>query len=252
MRIITGLHAIDEYLKKLCQSADSDVVPAKTNLYVAKTSQRIEKILERASEAGTKVHRISPKELDLMAGKNNHRGAALEIPRVMMSVESLRSFLETSSSRTSLVVVLDGITDPHNLGAILRSADQFGVDLVIVPGRRSAQLNDTVYRTSAGAATQVPFLTVANLTRAIVDLKEAGYWVYGADIDGNNVTSAKMSDRAVLVLGSEDKGLNRLVRDTCDLLIRIPAFGTVDSLNVSVAAGIILFETRRQQGLFEE
>ena len=137
----------------------------------------------------------------------------------------------------------------HNLGALLRSADLFFVDAVIVPGKRSARDSEVVAKTSSGASAFVPLFEVTNLTRSLLALKEAGYWVYGADMEGKSAREVKFAENTVLVLGSEDKGLSRLVRETCDELVRIPTRGHVDSFNVSVAGGILLYEIRRQEGL---
>ena len=141
--------------------------------------------------------------------------------------------------------MLDGITDPHNLGAILRSADQFGVDLVIIPERRSVQANETVQKVSSGAAQYVKMSVVTNLSREIAYLKENGFWVYGADMSGNSSYEEKFSKRSVIVMGSEGDGISQLVRKNCDYITSIPMQGHIDSLNVSVATGILLYEYRR-------
>lgn len=249
MRSLTGLHAIEEYIKKLVGiNAES---AAKPTLLYSRKSHRIDALLALARDAKITASRADEGELDSRVGKA-HRGVILEVPYAIEYVESLRGFTESAISDSSLVLILDGITDPQNLGAILRSAEQFGVDLVAIPARRSAQVNDTVLRTSAGAAVQVPLITVANLTRAIKDLKEVGFWIYGGDMSGRSAPSAKLSGKIGLVVGSEGSGLSRLVRESCDELLRIPSFGTVDSLNVSVATGVLLYEIRRQQGLFTE
>ncbi len=137
----------------------------------------------------------------------------------------------------SLVVILDEITDPHNFGAILRSCDQFGVDLVVTRNKRTAKHADIVSKTSAGASAWIPLAETANLHRAIEDLKEAGFWIYGADMDGETVYNMKLKGRIALIMGSEGSGLGRLLRESCDGMISIPGYGKVDSLNVSVAAG---------------
>jgi 23S rRNA (guanosine2251-2'-O)-methyltransferase len=146
----------------------------------------------------------------------------------------------------ALILALDGITDPHNLGAVLRSADQFRVDLVVLPERRSASVNDTVSRTSAGADRWVRYSVVPNLVRALTFLQERGFWIYGADASGAPAHTVTLTGRTVLVLGREGEGLHRLVRDTCDGLVAIPTGGRIDSLNVSVSAGVLLYEVRRQ------
>ena len=150
-----------------------------------------------------------------------------------------------SDDQGALVLILDGITDPHNLGAILRSADQFGVDLVMIPERRSVQANETVVKGSSGAAQYVPVSVVTNLNREIEVLKKNGFWVYGADMKGTSSYSEKFSSRTAIVMGSEGCGMSNLVRKNCDYIVSIPMQGHIDSLNVSVAAGILLYEFRR-------
>jgi 23S rRNA (guanosine2251-2'-O)-methyltransferase len=144
-------------------------------------------------------------------------------------------------------LILDEITDPHNYGAILRSCDQFGVDMVVTRNRRTAKHADIIATTSAGAAAWVPAAEVANLPRAVDELKEAGFWIYGADAAGEAVYAKDLRGRAALVLGGEGTGISRLLREKCDALVAIPTRGRIDSLNVSVAAGILLYEARRQR-----
>jgi 23S rRNA (guanosine2251-2'-O)-methyltransferase len=145
-----------------------------------------------------------------------------------------------------LVVLLDGITDPHNMGAILRSCDQFGVDLVVCPKRNSAAGESAVvHRASSGAASWVPTVEVPNLSAAIMSLQKAGFWVYGADAQGAAASGVSFAPRSALVLGCEGTGMGRLVSKHCDTIVAIPTTGHVDSLNVSVAAGILLYEIRR-------
>lgn len=146
------------------------------------------------------------------------------------------------------MLVLDGIMDPQNLGAILRSADQFATDMVVIPSRHSAQETQTVAKVSAGASAYVPLAVVPNIPSALELLKENGFWIFGADMEGQTTDTIDFGGKVCLVLGSEGTGLRRLVRERCDFLARIPAAGHVDSFNVSVAAGILLFEARRQQG----
>ncbi len=148
----------------------------------------------------------------------------------------------------SLVLVLDGITDPHNLGAILRSADLMDVAAVILPRRRSAEVNDTVRTVSAGASHHVEVFTVPNLSRILEQLKGEGYWIYGADMEGRCAHSVRLGGKTVLVLGSEGKGVSSELRKHCDEVLTIPSGGHIDSFNVSVAAGILMYEIRRQTG----
>ena len=249
MRALSGYHAIEEYLKAMRETNDAKP-PARSRLVLAyaKTSNRIDALIQLAESAGVSVVRRDAGELDALVGKRAHRGVLLEVPRTTEKPNDLRDFIDAAHSPNCAVLVLDGVTDPHNLGAILRSADQFGVDLVVLPSHRTARLSDTVFRTSAGTAARVPLINVTNVTRALMSFKEAQFWVYGADTSGKNVVDTEIAGRTVLVVGSEGKGLSRLVRETCDELIRIPSYGTIDSLNVSVAAGVLLYELRRSQG----
>jgi 23S rRNA (guanosine2251-2'-O)-methyltransferase len=146
-----------------------------------------------------------------------------------------------------LVVVLDEVTDPHNYGAILRSCDQFGVDLVITRHRRIAKHADVVAQTSAGASAWVPQAETANLPRAMQMLKEAGFWIYGAETDSDSAYGRDLRGRTAIVLGAEGTGISRLLRENCDAMIAIPSFGRINSLNVSVAAGILFYEVIRKK-----
>jgi 23S rRNA (guanosine2251-2'-O)-methyltransferase len=145
-------------------------------------------------------------------------------------------------------VILDEITDPHNYGAILRSCDQFGADLVVTRNRRIAKHAEIVSKTSAGADSWVPVAETANLSRAVESLKGAGFWIYGADMAGDAVWSKDLRGRTAVILGGEGTGLSRLLREQCDAMVSIPVQGRVDSLNVSVAAGVLLYEISRQRG----
>ena len=146
--------------------------------------------------------------------------------------------------------MLDGVTDPHNIGAILRSCDQFGIDVLVVPERRSAsplQDSQTIARTSAGASAWVPTATVTNLVRTVEQLKEAGFWIFGADANGTPAPETQFPGRTCLIMGSEGSGISRLLARSCDTIVSIPTCGKIDSLNVSVAAGVLLYERYRQQ-----
>jgi 23S rRNA (guanosine2251-2'-O)-methyltransferase len=155
--------------------------------------------------------------------------------------------LKTIGGSNPLILLLDELNDPHNLGAVLRSADQFAVDLVVTTVRRSVSETPVVIRTSAGASRYVSLIAVPNLVQAIDLCKSRDYWIYGADVNGLSLEKQNFQGPVALVMGGEHRGLRRLVRERCDLLGRIPAGGHVDSFNVSVAAGILLYEVRRQQ-----
>ena len=145
------------------------------------------------------------------------------------------------------VIIADEIEDPHNLGAILRTAEAAGADGVIIPKRRSASLNATVYKTSAGAASVVKVARVPNLVACIKELKERNIWVYGADMDGNSFDQTDLRGAVALVIGSEGRGMSRLVKEACDFIVSLPMHGQINSLNASVAAGILMYEVVRQR-----
>jgi 23S rRNA (guanosine2251-2'-O)-methyltransferase len=154
-----------------------------------------------------------------------------------------------SPSEPPLLLVLDGVTDPHNLGACLRSADAFGVQAVVVPKDRAVGVNATVAKAASGAADTIPVITVTNLARALRDLKSRGVWIVGADAGGESLFDADLTGALAWVLGAEGSGLRRLTRESCDRIVGVPLQGAVESLNVSVAAGICLYATRRARVL---
>lgn len=239
MQYLTGFHAIEELIK-----SGNAVGP----LLVANAGPRARSIMSLAVECKIPVNRVGEHELDRLA--RDHRGIALAVEAggdtKETSVEEFIASLE--EGQDAVVVLLDSITDPHNYGAILRSCDQFGVNLVVVPSRRAAKDTETVSKTSAGASAWVPTATVPNLVRAAELLKDAGFWVYGADMEGKPVDKLSLTGRLALVMGSEGSGLSRLLRERCDAMVSIPSRGRVDSLNVSVAAGVLLYEAARQRG----
>ena len=241
---VYGYHAIEEAIKKAGMGS---------TLYIARNSGDRVKALEQDAKATGKiaVRKVSKEELSRMMPDVDLRGALLDIggPRrgasrlIETTVDEFCSKLD--EKKRSLVLILDGITDPHNLGAILRSADQFGVDLVMIPERRAVQANETVVKVSSGAAQYVPVAVVTNLSREIDKLKENGFWVYGAAMAGDNSYGQAFSARTAIVMGSEGDGISSLVRKKCDYIVSIPMQGHIDSLNVSVATGILLYEFRR-------
>ncbi len=235
-----GFHTIEETLRKGVSGA---------SLLVSRENARIQKLREAAESRGVPVSEVEEGELTGLCGTDAHRGAVLVLSRAPASLQKdLRRLLSGLKTPTALVLVLDGITDPQNLGAILRSADQFSTDIVVIPSRHSAQETQTVAKVSAGASAYVPLAVVPNIPSALELLKENGFWIFGADIGGQTTDKLDLAGKVCLVLGSEGTGMRRLVRERCDLLVRIPGAGHVDSFNVSVAAGILLFEARRQQG----
>lgn len=237
---IVGFHSIEEALRRGAGTA---------TLLISRESSRIGQIRTIAENKGVPVSEVADAELTRICGSDAHRGILLVMDRPSASQKaSLRHHLQELEGEAPLVLVLDGITDPQNLGAILRSADQLGVELVIIPSRRSAQENLTVSKVSSGASEYVPLAVVPNVASALDQLKEKGFWIFGADGSGERTDRLEMKGKICIVMGSEGSGMHRLVREKCDFLVSIPTAGHVDSFNVSVAAGILLFEARRQQG----
>ena len=189
----------------------------------------------------------------LPAVARDHRGIVLVAAGDKQKSENRIDFdqwlsgLDEESRQT--VIVLDSITDPHNVGAIIRSCDQFGASLVIMPARRGAndfEENEIIARSSAGSSAWVPVSVVTNLVRTVQQLKEAGFWVYGADAGGQSVQKIQFGKKTVIIMGSEGSGIARLLEEQCDSIVSIPTCGKIDSLNVSVAAGVLLYEIYRQ------
>ena len=213
--------------------------------------QRRAAVVAHAQRLGVKIRRISARQLAEIirretdaAGRDD--GIVLHLPSSPVGGSLRHRLQQLDRAADVFVIAFDGITDPVNVGSILRSADQFGASFVLLPRRRSASITSTVHRVSAGAAAHVETLEVANLAQALIDLRDAGIWIYGAEASGDDVTTAMLASRAALVLGAEGAGLHRLTRDRCDHLLRIPTVGNVDSLNVGVAAGVLMYEFRRQ------
>jgi 23S rRNA (guanosine2251-2'-O)-methyltransferase len=242
MIYLTGFHAIEELIKS--------GAPAGA-LLVAKAGPRAREIVALAEARKIRVTRVGAFDLDRRAP--DHRGIALELPdeRGLSGggpAAGPEEFIAALGDRAdALVVVLDEITDPHNYGAILRSCDQFGADLVLTRRRRIAKHAGVIAQTSAGAVSWVPSAETANLPRAVRDLKDAGFWIYGADMAGEAPYTKDLRGRVAIILGGEGAGISRLLRELCDALVGIPSRGRIDSLNVSVAAGILLYEIRRQR-----
>jgi 23S rRNA (guanosine2251-2'-O)-methyltransferase len=237
---ILGFHSIEEAIRRGAGTA---------TLLLSRDTPRIARVRQLAEKKGVPVSEVEDSELSNLCGSGSHRGALLVLERPSAAQRSsLKHYLSALEGEKSLVLVLDGITDPQNFGAILRSADQFRVDLVVIPSRRSAQENQTVSKVSSGASEYVPLAVVPNIPSALEQLKERGFWTFGAEAGGKSTSELDLAGKVCLVMGSEGAGMHRLVREKCDFLVSIPAAGHVDSFNVSVAAGILLFETRRQQG----
>ncbi len=209
---------------------------------------RTREIEELARKSARPVQRIDGRALSQMLGGDVvHQGVIAEIePLLPWTEDDLVTALE--NKKDPIVLALDGVQDPHNLGACLRTADACGALAVVVPKDRAAQLNATARKVAVGAAETTPVVSVTNLARALKLLKEAGLWVVGADADGPKLAhEADLKGGVVLVLGAEGSGLRQLTRQTCDFIVRLPQLGAVESLNVSVAAGMLLYEAMRQR-----
>ncbi|HET6545659.1 MAG TPA: 23S rRNA (guanosine(2251)-2'-O)-methyltransferase RlmB [Rhodanobacteraceae bacterium] len=209
---------------------------------------RVKAISDRARELGIKPHARDRQALDRMTGGARHQGVVAHYKAPVPLGEDDLAKLVADSGRDALFLVLDGVTDPHNLGACLRSAEAAGVTAVIVPKDRAVGITPIVRRASAGAADRVPLVVATNLARTLRALKGAGVWLVGLVADESPVLHETALDGPLtIVMGSEGEGLRRLTREACDFLAYIPLRGQVDSLNVSVATGIALFEVLRQR-----
>jgi len=256
-RLFTGFHAVEE---KVRSAAEGSKQALQMKIFYSKPGPRIKKILELAKKAGVSCVLCGTDQLDSMVKAlpelaRDHRGIVLSVSGEVAQASNLVDFeqwvasLNPDDTEKKTVVVLDSVTDPHNVGAIIRSADQFGAAMVIIPERRGqsdVSENDIIARSSAGASAWVPVAIVKNLVRAVQLLKEAGFWIYGADAGGTSVQNLKFDDKTVLVMGSEGTGIARLLKEQCDSIVSIPTCGKIDSLNVSVAAGVLLYEIHRQ------
>jgi len=239
-RLIHGFHAI---MAKLRHAAD-DV----KEIYLAETRQdvRAKELLKRASGCNVRVTQVDTARLDSMVGNARHQGVVAKVDAVQRHV-TLDDVLD-GLTEPALLLVLDSITDPHNLGACLRVADAAGCHAVIAPKDKAVGLNATAMKVASGAADTVPYVTVTNLARSMKEMQERGVWTVGADAEAkSDLYATDLSGPIAWVLGAEGSGLRRLTRDTCDILASIPMHGSVESLNVSVASGICLFEARRQR-----
>ncbi|MGH9815659.1 MAG: 23S rRNA (guanosine(2251)-2'-O)-methyltransferase RlmB [Candidatus Acidiferrales bacterium] len=240
MNRLLGIHAVKEALE--AGRALERVVVAR-----GKGGERVQEIVELARRRGVPVRFEERAQLDRLAGSSQHQGVvALGAAKRVTTLEDLVAATAGKASR--LVVLLDGVEDPHNLGAVIRSALAAGADGVAMPERRAAGLTDVVGRASAGALEHLPVARVGNLARAMEELKEAGYWLIGLDESAErSYTDADFTGAVGIVMGGEGKGLHELTRKRCDYLVSIPTVGPVRSLNVSVAAGVVLFEVVRQR-----
>lgn len=234
---IYGKNAVTE---TLTSGRDIDTV------YVQKGAA-MGKIVALAKKNGVVIKEVSDEKLTAMCGTPKHGGTAAELAAAAYSsVEDILAAAE-ERGKPPFIIIADEIEDPHNLGAIIRTAEAAGADGVIIPKRRSASLNATVFKTSAGAAAWLRVARVPNLVDTMKRLKEKGVWIYGMEADGTPYDKADLSGAVALVIGSEGFGLGRLVRENCDMILSLPMFGKVNSLNASVSAGILMYEVVKRR-----
>ena len=250
MQYIYGIHAVDSLIRQNPKSVQ--------RLWVqeGRDDKRFAALLQLAKNQGVPVARLPRAELDDMVD-GRHQGVVAETLNRPVSGETSAANLwrekellsrVDNADKPLLILVLDGVTDPHNLGACLRSADAAGVDAVVVPKDKSADLGPTARKVACGAAEVVPFVRVTNLSRTLKSLQERGVWLFGAAGEAEkSIYDSDLTGSMALVMGAEGAGLRRLTREQCDFLVKLPMAGSVSSLNVSVATGICLFEVVRQR-----
>ena len=240
LKLLFGFHAVTVRLKVAPKSIRELHVDA------TRRDQRMKQFLAKVEEAGLKVIESDDEKLQKMCGTHRHQGVVARV-EVIQQTNSLDDLLD-GLTEPALLLVLDGITDPHNLGACLRVADGAGVHAVIAPKDHAVGINATVAKVASGAAETVPYFMVTNLARTLAELKERDIWVIGTSDDAPaSLYQTDLRGPTALVLGAEGEGMRQLTRKNCDALVSIPMMGSVDSLNVSVASGVCLYEARRQR-----
>jgi len=204
-------------------------------------------IIKKAKEKGIIVTEVDKQKLDAMAEGGNHQGIIALV--AVCEYVSVKDILNAAreKGKAPFIIICDKITDPHNLGSILRTANCVGADGVIIPKRNSVGLNAVVAKTSAGAIEYTPVARVTNIARTIDELKDEGLWIAGADMDGSVMYKTDLKGSIGLVIGSEGEGISRLVREKCDFVVSIPMYGDINSLNASVAAAVLMYEISRQR-----
>ena len=240
MKMLAGFHAVKARLRQKPETIREIFIDAE------RKDARAKELRDLAAKQGVRVLTVDAKRLDGMSGGTRNQGVVAQAEDLHMPqfIEDVLDVLE----EPPLLLLLDGIQDPHNLGACLRVADGVGAHAVIAPKDRSVGLTMAAIKVSSGASETVPYIVVTNLARTMRDLKDRGIWLAGTDDEAEaSVYDAKLDGPLGIVLGAEGEGLRRLTRDTCDTLVSIPMAGTVESLNVSVASGVCLYEARRQR-----
>lgn len=242
-KILIGFHAAAARLRHHPASV------ADVYVETSRRDRRMQDFIKLAESQGVKLHMVDAQRLQGLAGSDRHQGVVMRAEEIglALNIDELLDGLE-GTGQAPLLLVLDGVTDPHNLGACLRVADGAGAHAIIAPKDRSVGLNATVAKVASGAAETVPYLMVTNLARTLRDLKDRGIWLVGTD-DGadEDIYQADLKGPTALVMGAEGDGMRRLTRETCDRLVSIPMAGGVASLNVSVASGVCLYEAVRQR-----
>ncbi|HEV2612228.1 MAG TPA: 23S rRNA (guanosine(2251)-2'-O)-methyltransferase RlmB [Noviherbaspirillum sp.] len=239
-KMIFGFHAVTARLRHDASSVEEIYVDA------SRHDRRMQELLRAAEAAKVRIIQADDQRLNGMVGTRRHQGVVAKAGELSLArnLDELLDMIEGPP----LLLILDGVTDPHNLGAALRVADGAGAHAVIAPKDRAVGLNATAAKVASGAADNVPYITVTNLARTLRELKERDIWLIGTTDDAEkSLYEADFSGPAALVMGSEGEGMRRLTRENCDLLVSIPMFGSVESLNVSVASGVCLYEARRQR-----
>ena len=246
-QLVYGVHAVYALLNNPLR---------KTNkLYVNqdRADKKLRAVLDKAEQDRIPIEKLSTQIMSQRFADFTHQGVVASAMPLPNYTESDLVSLLSSCKKPGLILILDGVTDPHNLGACLRSADATGIDFVIIPKDKSASITPVVSKVACGAAESVPLVKVTNLVRAMELLKEQGVWIYGAAGEAErSLYQIDCSGNIALVMGAEGEGLRRLTREHCDGLFSLPMLGSVDSLNVSVAAGVSLYEVIRQRGICHE
>lgn len=239
-KMIFGFHAVTSRIRHEASSVEEIYVDS------GRSDRRMQEMVSAAKAAGVRIIQTDDQRLSSIVGTRRHQGVVAKAGELSLA-RNLDELLDAIEG-PPLLLVLDGITDPHNLGACLRVADGVGAHAVIAPKDRAVGLNATAAKVASGAAETVPYITVTNLARTLRELKERDIMLVGTtdDVD-KNIYDVDFSGGIAIIMGSEGEGMRRLTRETCDVLVQIPMFGSVESLNVSVASGVCLYEARRQR-----
>ena len=243
-KVLFGFHAVGVRLKMAPQSI------IEIHFEPTRRDARMRQFIDRVKEAGVRLIESDSLRIAKLAGSHGHQGVAARVQTIeqVHSLDELLENLEASGTAQPLILVLDGITDPHNLGACLRVADGAGAHAVIAPKDHAAGINATVAKVASGAAETMPYFMVTNLARTLNELKERNIWIIGTSDDAEKtIYEVDLKGPVALVLGAEGAGMRQLTRKTCDELVSIPMLGAVESLNVSVASGVCLYEALRQR-----